>query len=104
MRAVAFIEVVIMFRITLGALTLRNSFILPLVYAHFLRQRYFQSEFTRNAFGIINRRVEGYVRKPGAPVALVKGWDNLKLVLSKWAGSTLAPQQQPAAAAAGAAR
>ncbi len=99
MRAVAFIEVLIMFRVLLGSLTFRNSFFTPLFYAHFLRQRYFQSEFTRNVFGLINARVEGYVRKEGAPVALVKGWDNFKLVLSKWVGSTLAPPQ-PAAAAA----
>lgn len=88
-----------MFRILFGALTFRNSFLTPLFYAHFLRQRYFQSEFTRNAVAIINGRVEGYVRKPGAPPVMVRGWDTFKLILSKWAGSTLVPQQ-PAAAAA----
>ena len=96
MKAVAFVEVIIMFRVLLGALTFRNSFLTPLFYAHFLRQRYFQSDFTKAAIGAINKRVEEYVRKPGAPPALATGWDNFKLVLTKWAGSTLAPA--PAAA------
>ena len=92
MKAVAFLELLIMVRVLLGAITFRNSLITPLFYAHFLRQRYYQSAFTRNAVNVVNQRVEGYVRQPGTPPVAAQVWDTFKMVLSRWAGSTLAPQ------------
>lgn len=100
MKAVAFIELLIMARVFLGAVTFRNSLLTPIFYAHFLRQRYYQSAFTRNAVGFVNTRVEGYVRKPGTPPVAVQVWDTFKMVLGRWAGSTIAPQQPAAAGAA----
>jgi len=99
MKAVAYIELLIMLRVTLGALTLRTSFLAPLFYAHFLRQRYYQSQFTRNAVADINARVEAYVRKEGTPPVLVQVWEKFTFACTRWSGSTLAPQ---AAAGAGA--
>ncbi|THH26658.1 hypothetical protein EUX98_g7535 [Antrodiella citrinella] len=101
MKIVAFIELAIMFRVLLGALTLQNSLISPIIYAHFLRQRYYQSLFTRTAISVVHGYVDGYVRKPGTPPVAVTIWDKFTMILSRWAGSTLVPQQ-PAAAAAGA--
>ncbi|EKM60872.1 uncharacterized protein PHACADRAFT_247077 [Phanerochaete carnosa HHB-10118-sp] len=99
MKAVAFIELLIMARVLLGAITFRNSLLTPIFYAHFLRQRYYQSAFTRNALTLVNQRIEGYVRQPGTPPVAVQIWDTFKMLLTRWAGSSVAPQQ-PAAAGA----
>ena len=100
MKAVAFIELLIMIRVLLGAVTFRNSLLTPLFYAHFLRQRYYQSNFTRQALVFVNTRVEGYVRRPGTPPMAIQVWDTFKALLVRWAGSAIAPQQPPAAARA----
>lgn len=100
MKAVAFIELLIMARVLLGGVTFRNSLLTPIIYAHFLRQRYYQSAFTRNAIDYVNRRVEDYVRKPGTPPVAVQVWDTFKMLLTRWAGAALAPQQPPAGARA----
>ncbi|KAK7694375.1 hypothetical protein QCA50_001561 [Cerrena zonata] len=52
MKAVSFIELAIMARVTLGVFVLSNSLITPILYAHFLRQRYYQSAFTREGCGL----------------------------------------------------
>jgi len=88
-----------MLRITLGAVTFQNSLLSPIFYAHFLRQRYYQSAFTRDAIAKVDERVEGYIRKDGVPPMAVSVWDKLKLALGRWVGSTIVPQQ-PAAAGA----
>lgn len=99
MKAVAFIELLIMARVLLGALTFRNSLLTPIFYAHFIRQRYYQSAFTRNAVTLVNQRIEGYVRQPGTPPVAVQIWDTFKMLLTRWGGSSMVPQQ-PAAAGA----
>ncbi len=93
MKAVAFIELIIMARVFLGALTFRNSLMTPLFYAHFLRQRYYQSQFTRIAVTSVKGRAEEYVRKPGSPPILAQIWDKFIMIVARWAGSPLAPQQ-----------
>lgn len=100
MKAVAFIELAIMARVLFGALLFRNSIISPIIYAHFLRQRYYQSVFTRGAIQEVNKRVEAYVRAPGAHPVAVQVWDKFKFGLEKWAGSVIVPQQPAAAARA----
>jgi len=99
MKAVAYTELLIMLRITLGAITFQNSLLSPIFYAHFLRQRYYQSTFTRDAIAKVDERVEGYIRRDGVPPMAVGAWDKMKLALSRWVGSTIVPQQ-PAAAGA----
>lgn len=101
MKLVAFIELAIMFRVALGALTWQNSLISPIIYAHFLRQRYYQTAFTRTAVAVVYGFIDNYVRKPGTPPVLVTIWDRFTMVVSRWAGSTLAPQQPAAAGARG---
>ncbi|KAH9947658.1 hypothetical protein B0H21DRAFT_315140 [Amylocystis lapponica] len=92
MRAVAFTELLIMLRVTVGALTWQNSLLSPIIYGHFLRQRYYQSKFTQNAIVVVNNHVEGYVRRPGVPPMVAVVWDKAKMVLSRWVGTVLVPQ------------
>ena len=98
MKAVAYTELLIMARIFLGAVTFQNSLLSPIFYVHFLRQRYYQSAFTRDAIAAVDKRIEGYVRREGVPPVAVQVWDKVKLGLGRWAGSTLAAQQPPAGA------
>lgn len=104
MKAVAYTELLIMLRIFLGAVTFQNSLLSPIFYAHFLRQRYYQSAFTRDAIAVVDARIEGYVRKQGVPPMAVQVWDKIKMVLGRWAGSTLTPAQPAGAAPAAGAR
>ncbi|KAF8640783.1 hypothetical protein AX17_000432 [Amanita inopinata Kibby_2008] len=91
MRLVAYTELVILVRVVLGAITLQNSFISPLMYAHFLRQRYYHSAFTRDAFGVAVGKIEGYVNQPTTPPMVVQIWGKGKMLVSRFAGSSLAP-------------
>ncbi len=63
MRVVAYMELLIFVRVLLGAIALQNSLLAPIVFAHFLRQRYFQSAFTREAVGNTTRRTEALVQR-----------------------------------------
>ena len=98
MKAVAYTELLIMARIFLGVITLQNSIVTPLFYVHFLRQRYYQSAFTRDAIAVVDKKIEEYVRKEGVPPIAVQAWDKVRAVLGRWAGSTLAAQQPPTGA------
>lgn len=95
MRAVAYVELVIFVRVLFGALTLQNSLLSPVVYAHFLRQRYYQSTFTRDALATTNAWIDELVRKPGNPPILVQVWDKGRMLVGRWAGSAL-EEQAPA--------
>ena len=103
MKAVAYTELLIMARILLGAITFQNSLLSPIFYAHFLRQRYYQSAFTKDAIAAVDKRIEGYVRKEGVPPVVVQVWEKVRTVLGRWAGSMLVGQQ-PATGAGGARR
>jgi len=91
MKVVAYTELVILFRVVLGAVTFQNSLLAPLIFAHFLRQRYFQSAFTREAIGDVNVRIDGFVRKPGNPPVLLQVWDKTQMLVQRWAGVVLTP-------------
>ncbi|PFH46986.1 hypothetical protein AMATHDRAFT_68611 [Amanita thiersii Skay4041] len=95
MGVVAFAEIVILVRVLLGAITFQNSFLMPLVYAHFLRQRYYHSAFTRDAFAATAKYIDGYAQRPTTPPIARQVWDKVKLVVSKWGGSTIAPTYEP---------
>jgi hypothetical protein len=101
MKVVAYTELVILVRVVLGAITFQNSLLSPVVYVHFLRQRYYQSAFTREAVATTSKKIEEYVRKPGNPPMVVQVWEKLEMLVGRWAGSTLAPN---AGAAGGAGR
>jgi len=86
MRVVAYAELLIFIRILLGAITFQNSLLSPIIYAHFLRQRYYQSGFTRDALTVTVNWMDGLVRKPGNPPALVMVWDRGREAARRWAG------------------
>ncbi|TFK57447.1 hypothetical protein OE88DRAFT_1730813 [Heliocybe sulcata] len=104
MVVVAYAELGILLRVVLGAITLQNSLLTPLIYAHFLRQRFYQSTFTREAVTVVNARVTEYATRPGTPPVVGQIWEKVQMVTGRWAGSTLAPQQPAGAAPAAAAR
>jgi len=99
MGAVAYIELVIFVRVLFGAITLQNSLLSPIVYAHFLRQRYYQSVFTRDALAVTNKRLDRYLRKYGNPT-IIMVWEKARMLVIKWAGFTIEPQNPAGAGAA----
>jgi hypothetical protein len=94
MRVVAFTELVIFTRIFLGAITFQNSLLSPIIYVHFLRQRYYQSLFTREAIMLSAGYVDGWVKKPGNPPAAVMVWEKGKEVVKRWVGVRSEDPQQ----------
>ena len=91
MKFVAIVELVIFVRVLLGALTFQNSLLSPIIYAHFLRQRYYQSPFTRDAITKVSAQVEQFVQRPGNPPLLVTAWEKGQMLVKRWAGVTLTP-------------
>jgi hypothetical protein len=104
MRVVAYTEILIFVRVFLGAVTFQNSLIAPIIYIHFLRTRYFQSVFTREAVANWGGKADAYVRRPGNPPALVSAWDQGQGLMKRWAGGVLTPNAPAAAAGDGARR
>ncbi|KAF7339654.1 Nucleoporin POM33 [Mycena sanguinolenta] len=102
MRVVAYTELVIFVRVFLGAITFQNSLLSPIIFVHFLRQRYYQSAFTREAVGSTTARIDAFVRKPGNPPMLVTVWDRIQMLVGRWVGTTLTPANANGGAAAGA--
>jgi len=98
MRIVAFTEIIILVRVILGALVFQNSFLTPLIFAHFMRMRYFQSQFTKDAVHRAAFVIDGYVKRPGMPPFALQGWLMLQTAVGKWTGARL-PAATPAAAA-----
>jgi hypothetical protein len=94
MRVVAFTELVIFIRIILGAITFQNSLLSPIIYAHFLRQRYYQSIFTRDAVAVSTGYLDGWVKKPGNPPTVVMVWEKGKEAVRRWAGVVQNEDQQ----------
>ena len=93
MKVVAYTEVVILIRVILGAIIFRNSLLAPIVFAHFLRQRYFQSAFTREAVGKVGSYIEGHVQAQQNPT-ISNVYNQAKSLITRWAGVTgpAAPQ------------
>ncbi|THV07560.1 hypothetical protein K435DRAFT_959637 [Dendrothele bispora CBS 962.96] len=98
MKAVAYTELVILVRVVIGALLFQNSLLSPIVYVHFMRQRWYQSSFTREAVAVTATRIETTVNQQGNPT-LTGVWGQVKGLIARWAGSSVAPA--PAAAGAG---
>jgi hypothetical protein len=96
MKIVAYAELLLLVRVVLGIFTFSNSLLTPIFYAHFLRQRYYQSTFTRSAVGTGTAKLDQIVNRPGNPPVLVSVWGNIKALVARWAGQTL--EQQPAGA------
>ena len=74
MRFVSYAEVVIFVRVLFGALLLRNSLLAPLLYAHFLRLRFYMSSFTRAAFQHVRSELDQMTQNPSCPPVVRKGY------------------------------
>jgi len=104
MRIVAYTELLILARVTLGALVWQNSLLAPIIYAHFLRLRYYQSQFTQKAVGHVSSSIDGFVLKQNNAM-MTNVWEKVQMVIQKWSGTVLtqaAPAAAPAGGAAGA--
>jgi len=102
MKVVAYTEILILVRVILGAIMLRNSFLTPIIYAHFVRMRFFQSAFTREAIVAVTVKIDGYANRPDVPPIVKQGWGTFQSLIGRWTGATLnapAAQAPPAAAA-----
>jgi len=89
MKVVAYAEILILARVIVGALLLRNSFITPIVYAHFVRMRFFQSAFTREAIVKVTNKIDQYVNGPDMPPVVKQGWGTVQSFIGRWTGTTL---------------
>ncbi len=102
MRVVAYTEVLILIRVIVGAIMFRNSFLTPIIYVHFVRMRFFQSTFTREAIVYVTAKIDGYANRPDVPPIVKQGWVTLQSLIGRWTGTTLnapAAQAPPAAGA-----
>jgi len=97
MRITALAEFVILFRVVLGAVTFQNSFLTPIIYAHFIRQRYYHSAFTREALVKVKGLLDGYAAHPSLPPAVNQVWGKVKNAIGAWAGNAIIPQPTPGA-------
>jgi len=104
MVVVARLELLILLRAIVGVPLMKNSLLVPIAYAHFLRARYYYSSFTRDAVHTATTLIESYVNKPATPPVAKKAYEVVKSFIARWAGSVLEPQTAPSAAAAGARR
>jgi len=104
MKIVAYTEIFILVRVIIGAIMLRNSFLTPIIYAHFVRMRFFQSAFTREAILAATVKIDGYANRPDVPPIVKQGWQTFQSLIGRWTGTTLAAaatQAQAPPAAAG---
>ncbi len=67
----------------------RNSFITPIFYGHFVRMRFFQSAFTREAIVRVTGKIDEYANKPDVPPVVKQGWGTLQSLIGRWTGTTL---------------
>jgi len=118
MRSVAWTELVIFVRVLLGAIfgfipflsnkmPFKNSLLTPLLFAHFLRLRYYHSNFTRQVISTTDAYVNNYTSGPDAHPLVKQVWTPFRAAVTKWGGSAIEPQPAAAAptgAAAGSAR
>lgn len=107
MMLVAALEIALWFRLLLSALTFsKSSWILLFVYSIFLRARFHQSDFVKNAFTHGTARIDAQVQQPNVHPAVRQGWETAKSVsrqavdltdVRKYMGSTTttAPQKKP---------
>jgi len=98
MRVVAYIELLIFLRVFLGAITFQTSILAPIIIAHFLRQRHYQSSFSREAITSTDQKISDFAHKEGIHPVAGQVWDKIRALIGRWAGSTLGSQTQPGGA------
>ncbi|KAH9005988.1 hypothetical protein EDB86DRAFT_2877484 [Lactarius hatsudake] len=96
MRIVAYTEIFILVRVIVGAIMFRNSFLTPIIYAHFVRMRFYQP------IVYVALKIDGYANRPDVPPVVKQGWVTVQGLIGRWTGTTLnapAAQAPPAAGA-----
>lgn len=89
MRFVSYAEVAIFVRVLLGALFFRNSLLAPLLYAHFLRLRFYMSSFTRAAFQHVRSELDSLTQNPSCPQVVRNGYLMLTDLVTRYASTVL---------------
>ncbi|WFD30581.1 hypothetical protein MSPP1_001602 [Malassezia sp. CBS 17886] len=89
MRFVSYAEVVIFVRVLVGALLFRNSLLAPLLYAHFLRLRFYMSSFTRAAFQHVRGELDNLTQNPACPPAVRKVYLMITDLVERYASTVL---------------
>lgn len=89
MRFVSYAEVVIFVRVFVGAILLRNSLLAPLLYAHFLRLRFYMSSFTRAALQHVRSELDQLTQHPSCPPVVRKGYLVLTDLVTRYACTVL---------------
>lgn len=100
MKLVAYVELAIFARVFFGLFLRQNSLLMPIVYAVFLRSRYFHSLFTRQAFNTVDAYTTNFLTKQ-APQGLTY-YNTFKGQLGRAMGTVLVPAETGGQAAAGA--
>ncbi|KAG0034566.1 hypothetical protein BGZ81_004110 [Podila clonocystis] len=103
MAFVSYVEVIgVMGSLVLGAITFQSSFLSPIVYANFLRFRYFFSLHTRTAFALIRARLDALITPPGGnpkiPPVVAQVYTMAKGAITRF-GQAAVQQPTPAARA-----
>ncbi|KAH7104734.1 hypothetical protein BKA62DRAFT_693228 [Auriculariales sp. MPI-PUGE-AT-0066] len=94
MKIVAYVEIFIFARLALGLLVRQSSILSVLVYIHFIRMRYVQSMYTRDAFARLRSEVDA--RIGGLPPIVGQVWGYVLQGCSLFIGSkVIEPQPAP---------
>lgn len=89
--------IAISFHLRLSPNSFQSSFLSPIVYANFLRFRYFFSIHTRNAFAVIRARLDAkVVGNPKVHPQVLKAYEIARGAITRFG---MAAVQQPAAPA-----
>lgn len=83
MHLVSNLEIFLWVRVFLGALVFRNSWVLLICYTAFLRIRFAQSHFVRQAFQGLERKGDALVNDVRVPDGVRNGWRVGKDVVKK---------------------
>ena len=99
MLFVSYIEILIMLRVVVGVFFRWNSFIAPILFAGFLRLRFYLSPATRKAFAALNGRLDAALANQSVPPAVRSGVNTARDMIIRFAQSSALPMPQGAAGA-----
>lgn len=103
MKLVAWSETLIFLRLLLGAILLRNSLLAPLIFAHFLRLRFYMSSFTRTSWQHVGGVLDSWTSKPECPPIVRRGYLTLMDLVGRYASTVMSvPHGAQGATASGA--
>jgi len=101
MKLVAYVELGVFARVVLGVLILQNSLLTPFAYGIFLRQRYYHSLFTRQAFAKLDETINVFIQGPQVRGTLPNApawYDMFKTYLGKLTFTVIEPAPVPGTA------